>query len=325
MESTTTHKRRSRMRRESSGKRVELTARDIEILKLLQRYRYLRSTFLFAFIGSKNETRFKERLGSLYHDGRYVNRPAEQWQYAGSRYAPAVYELDRAGESVLANLGHPKRTHGGTDGKRQFAHSLMISETLASIELGARTAGNARAITADEIAAAAPKAGEPGNPLVLPASISHTFPRSGKMETAVFDLVPDGLFGLAYTERDASKSYRFFALEVERENRVAASSLKPASFLKKVLAYRDIATRETFRTQLGIPNLAVLVVTESAARIETMKKTIFEVTGGKGSPLFLFRPFAQLGNPFAAAAPSLDLFSGPWSRAGHPDFYINRP
>jgi hypothetical protein len=59
-------KRRSRMRRKSSGKRVELTARDIEIFKVLQRYRYLRSTYLYAFVGGKNETRFKERLGALY-------------------------------------------------------------------------------------------------------------------------------------------------------------------------------------------------------------------------------------------------------------------
>ena len=69
---TATPKRRSRMTRAASGKHVELTARDIEIFKLLQRYRYLRSTFLYAFVGGKNETRFKERLGALFHDGRYV-------------------------------------------------------------------------------------------------------------------------------------------------------------------------------------------------------------------------------------------------------------
>ncbi len=325
MEIAPPSKRRSRLRRESSGKRLELTARDIEIFKLLQRYRYLRSTFLYAFVGGKNETRFKERLGALFHDGRYINRPKEQWQFAGARYAPAVYELDRAGEAVLAQLGVPSQRVVSTSGHSQFAHSLMIAETLASIELGARAAGNVRFIGADEILANAPETGQKGrNPLALPVSITHTFPRD-RTESAVFDLIPDALFGLAYSELGGTKSYRFFALEAERENRVAASSLKQTSFLKKVLAYRDIAARETYRAQFGVPNLLVLVVTGSQARIETMKKVVMDVTAGKGSSLFLFRPLPALADPFKAAAPATDLFGGAWQRAGQPDFFINKP
>src|ERR1700680_3834716 len=60
-------KRRSGMRRINSGKRVELTERDIELFKLLDRYHYLRSTFLYAFLGGRSETRFKERLGYFYY------------------------------------------------------------------------------------------------------------------------------------------------------------------------------------------------------------------------------------------------------------------
>ncbi len=41
------------MRRISSGKRIELTARDIELFKLLSRYQYLRSNFLYAFLGGE--------------------------------------------------------------------------------------------------------------------------------------------------------------------------------------------------------------------------------------------------------------------------------
>ena len=313
------------MCRTASGKRLELTARDIEIFKLLQRYRYLRSTFLYAFVGGKNETRFKERLGALFHDGRYINRPKEQWQFAGARYAPAVYELDRAGEAVLVELGIRGSRAVSTSSHSQFAHSLMIEETLARIELGARGAGNVRLIGADEIIASAPEAGQTArSPLALPVSIMHTFPRD-RTESAAFDLIPDALFGLAYAEPGGTKSYRFFALEAERENRVAASSLKQTSFLKKVLAYRDIAARETYRAQLGVPNLVVLVVTGSMARIETMKKTIMDVTAGKGSGMFLFRPLPSLTEPFKAAVPATDLFSGPWLRAGYSDFVIDRP
>jgi hypothetical protein len=96
-----TSTRRSRMHRTSVGKRVELTERDIELFKLLNRYRYLRSTFLYAFLGGNSETRFKERLGHLYHDGGYIRRPEQQWQFANSRHMPAIYELDTKGEQVL--------------------------------------------------------------------------------------------------------------------------------------------------------------------------------------------------------------------------------
>ncbi|MBJ7533310.1 replication-relaxation family protein [Rhodomicrobium vannielii ATCC 17100] len=322
---TETPRRRSRLRRESSGKRVELAARDIEIFKLLQRYRYLRSTYLYAFVGGKNETRFKERLGALYHDGRYINRPKEQWQFAGSRYAPAVYELDRAGKAVLAELGLDERAVATTSGAQQFGHTLMIAETLASVELGAIASGKMRLIGAHQIITSAPEAAQKAkNPLALPVSITHTFARD-RTESASFSLVPDALFGLAYSERDGSKSYRFFALEAERENRVSASSLKPTSFLKKVLGYRDIAARETYRTHLGVPNLLALVVTSSQARIDTMKKVIMDVTAGKGSSIFLFQALPSLTDPFKPGRSAPELFSGPWQRAGQPDFFINTP
>jgi hypothetical protein len=94
-----TSKRRSRMHRVSAGKRIELTDRDMELFKLLNRYRYLRSNFLYSFLGGNSETRFKERLGHLYHDGRHINRPAQQWQFANCRHMPLIYELDEKGDS----------------------------------------------------------------------------------------------------------------------------------------------------------------------------------------------------------------------------------
>ena len=53
------------MRRTPLGKRLALTARDIEIFRRLAQYRYLPSTYLHVFAGGASETRFKERLGDL--------------------------------------------------------------------------------------------------------------------------------------------------------------------------------------------------------------------------------------------------------------------
>ncbi len=266
-------------------------------------------------------------MGELYHDGRYLNRPKEQWCFANARYAPAVYELDRAGEKVLAQFSPPVKPRGGDSGvQRQFAHALMIAETLASIELSARVSRRIRFVDAHEILAKAPEvAWAARSPFSLPVTVTHRFARTGKIETASFGLVPDGVFGLEYDEAGGGKSSRFFALELERENRVAASSLKPSSFLKKALAYREIAAQKTYSTQLGIPNLMVLVAGGSHARIETMRETVLNLSAGMGSAIMLFRALPGLDSPMHPASPATELLSGPWLRAGYPDFMIDRP
>src|SRR6185312_5424771 len=158
-----TQQRRSRMRRTRTGKRIELTTRDIEMFKLLDRYRYLRSTFIHAFVGGRSKTRCKERLGHLYHEGGYLDRPQQQWQFANSRHMPVVYDNAEGATRVLhecgvLNDGH-ETAHGcnGAGPHRQFPHALMICEILASIELSARADPNLRFISWREILAKAPE------------------------------------------------------------------------------------------------------------------------------------------------------------------------
>src|SRR5229473_8627 len=130
--------RRLRYHRKRTGKRITPSPRDLAIFTLLYRYRYLRSTFIHAFVGG-NEKRLIERLGDLFHEG-YLNRPRQQWQAFNARYTPAVYELDELGEAVIRASGdEPHRadlvSRGRMGAQRQFAHALMICDTLASIEL----------------------------------------------------------------------------------------------------------------------------------------------------------------------------------------------
>jgi hypothetical protein len=76
--------RRSRFRRQPTGKKLWTSPRDIEIFRLLRRYRYLPSNFIGAFVGG-NPIRLKQRLGDLYHEG-YLDRPPQQWQTLKARY-----------------------------------------------------------------------------------------------------------------------------------------------------------------------------------------------------------------------------------------------
>src|SRR5690242_7834628 len=124
-------KRRSRMRRTPKGLRMELSKRDIRLFELLCRYRYLRSTYLYAFAGGASETRFKERLGDLYHEG-YLDRPKQQWDFADARSRPAVYAIAKKGRAALDAAGNgagPGHMIAAT-ARKQFLHALMICESL---------------------------------------------------------------------------------------------------------------------------------------------------------------------------------------------------
>src|SRR5277367_1181470 len=96
--------RRSRMHRTRTGKHIALTPRDLAIFRVLVNYRYLRSTFIHAFVGGASETRFKERLGDLFHEG-YLDRPEQQWTFANCRYVPVVYEIGEGGRRALRQEG----------------------------------------------------------------------------------------------------------------------------------------------------------------------------------------------------------------------------
>ena len=59
-------KRRSRIHRSRTGKRIELAQRDIEIFRLLGRYRYLRSTYIHAFVGVNSGEAKRDLLACVF-------------------------------------------------------------------------------------------------------------------------------------------------------------------------------------------------------------------------------------------------------------------
>ena len=317
------------MRRVSSGKRIELTERDIELFKLLNRYRFLRSNFLHAFLGGDSQTRFKERLGHLYHDGRYINRPVQQWQFANCRYMPVIYELDDRGEQVLHECGlthsdSPLLKKGRMGAYRQFAHELMICDCMASIELGVRRDLSLRFISWQEIIAKVPESTRKlDNPFAIPVSITHTFPRTGATQRAEIKVVPDGLFGLEYI-RDGSKTYRFFALEADRNTQpVTRSDLRQTSYLRKIVAYRQLSAQSIFKSHLGVPNLFVLTVTTNEAHMEHIMSLVKELAHEGKSKLFLFKTMSSVGDFRKAPEPTAHLLTDPWQRAGYEAFRID--
>ena len=65
-------------------------------------------------------------------------------------------------------------------------------------------------------------------------------------------------------------------------------------------------------------------VTDLASRVESMKRLLLDVTDGKGSRNFLFRYFPSYDDYEKPPPPTGTVPKEPWTRAGHPDFYMNQ-
>lgn len=315
--------RRSRLRRNPTGKRIELQPRDLEIFSLLTRYRYLRSTYIHAFVGG-DKTKLIERLGKLYHEVGFLNRPSEQWETLNARHQPAVYEIAERGRFVLQSEGvgsaeNPVRADRHGD-RHQFRHGLMVCDCLASIELAARLRPGLRFIDSAEILAKAPAAvRNHQTDINFPVSVAHGF-SGGRIERASFDLIPDGLFGLEY-EGPAGKSYRFFAIEADRGTMPAArENLRQSSYLRKILGYREVLEQRLYKDRLSIPNLVVLTVSAAERHLRNLATLAREISGDGWSRALLFKPL-----PPNCTVPCLELLLAPWQRPTGEAFDISVP
>jgi len=289
-----------------------LTSRDVEIFRQLSRYQFLRSNFLYAFAGGDSETRFKERLGNLYHEG-FIDRPARQWELANCRYVPTIYELGTGGRRALQEQGVADIqpiTFLAQGAQRQFSHAAMICDILASVELAAR-GSVVRFIPWPEILAKAPETTRKSErPYEIPFTSGRSVPQGGPMSA----IVPDGLFGLQYSQTNPV-SYRFFALEADRATMpVTRSDPSQSSILRKIAAYHDIMRAGLHKQRWKIPNLVVLTVTTNAQNLAKMISATSLALGARSA--FLFSLSEAHGWPPKTIKPNPGFLQEPWEREG---------
>jgi hypothetical protein len=259
--------RRSRFRRQPTGKPVCLTERDLDILSALYRYRYLRATQLVALLRPKSEKRFIERLGNLYHEAGLVDRPEQQWRRFDARYQPIVYELSAKGLRHLESGGElPARAVTFARGRHapapRFDHAMMIVDALVSAELETRHASGQRFVPVDEILLRRPRAergvNAPKHPLAVPVTIKPNRHLPFLKKPFGMHLVPDGLYGIEHT-MEGEKRYRFYALECEHRSPLSRSTASYSSLALKQAAYEALIEAKTHREAWGIPNLSLKI------------------------------------------------------------------
>jgi hypothetical protein len=277
IETTNLHRdalgRRSRFKRCSAGKRLIPTKRDLEILQWLYRYRFLRQTHLIAIISPKSQKRFVERLGDLFHETGYINRLDIQHRQFGAYSTPMLYEISNSGLAYLkAHSAIPDRAVTFSRRPRgaynpQFLHTMMIIDTLVSIELENRPIADQRFVPVDEILRKAPqKTQDASNPLSIPVTLlpksKYPFIRN-RIDTHV---IPDALYGIEY-RIDCESRFRFWALECERTSPAKRSTANASSTMLKRAAYEALIESRQFKLHWGIPNFKLhLIATDGASR-----------------------------------------------------------
>jgi hypothetical protein len=306
--------------RDGAAVAVYPTERDIEVFKLLVRFRYLPTDYIHAFVGGSLKA-LSHRLNLLSRKPNlYLARPHQQRQCADANYRRLIYQLDERGSRALRERGLsflPKSYQGN------YNHELMVAQITASIELGASQSHNIRLITWPEILASenTPKATQES---ATPASIRASYSLRG--ETLTSDIIADARpFGL---ERviDGKRSYLFFpGIEADCGTEpIDAGDPGRSSIAKKFAAYLAVVEQGVHRSHFGFPNFFVPFITTSNARMHSMMELLDRVTAGRGSKILLFKSFPSFTAAVRPLAPTGHMLTEPWQRVGFPPLCLDR-
>lgn len=307
------HKRRPKKTRDPRGLPIpHITERDLLVFEILHEYRFLRTNFLHRLVEVRtgrahSYVGLRARLALLRHHA-YLKLPKQQFDYDNCRYSHDIYELEPKGADALRKAG--RYNHNGRDlrngerqhGIRSLAHAVQVCDIIADLEIGAAAHDHIRIMSPHEVSAKFDK------PLRMPATVRHNG------DTKTIEVVPDAVAGLEY-DVDGGKAYRALLIEADQNTEpYYRATLDQKSHLREVLSYIDIAERGTYK-RWGLPNMLVLFVTVSKTALNGMKAACSEVTGGQGTPYFLYRHIPKLGTIPSPVA-SGELLTSAWDRVG---------
>ncbi len=292
--------------------RIELTARDREILRQVRRHRFLRSSQIVALLGGSRQHVLR-RLQRLYHHG-YLERPRAQIDYfhhGGSR--SIAYGLGNKGATWLKrdlDLSAHRTDWSAKNrgaGRLFLEHALLTSEIMVTLEIACRRHDQVRLLIDED--------------LPLPSAIR------GKREPfkwnvtladgANVGVAPDRVFALEFTARGKAPVRVHFFLEADRANMpVVRPTLTRTSIRQKLLAYEATWSQGLHRTRWGFSRFRVLTVTNRPGRVKSLVEACRSLARGQG--LFLFMDAESL----RTAPDPLELL---WktARVDHPESLLD--
>jgi hypothetical protein len=295
------------------------TDRDLEVFKLLTRYRYLPSDYIHAFVGGSLNA-LTRRLNLLSRKPNlYLARPHQQRLNADANHRRLIYELDERGSRVLRERGLPflpKTYH------RNFQHELMVAQITASFELGTRELRHVSLVMWPQILSSpsTPKQTRDSGVTSIPVAFDMCGDRLSILVTA--DAQP---FGIQRTIGTQSTYLFFPGIEADCGTEpIETSDLDRSSISKKFAAYSAIAEQGIYRSHFGFPNFFVPIITTTSVRMQSMIRMLEKVTDGRGSKMFLFKTFPAFASVEKPPKPGGHMLREPWQRAGFPPFHLDR-
>lgn len=309
--------RRSSHERQSTGKRLRLSERDLLWFEKLHQHGPLPTSYLLAYTDAlrASDKRQKERLGDLFHEentehgGAYLDRPPQQFATLKAGYNQLVHEVAPAGLRALkeAGLAYESKGHQGP-----WVHRHMVACVTASIELATLSRPDVSFIPQHEILERAETT------LSWPVRI-----KDGTSDRLVRkDLKPDALFGLIYHTNEGDK-FRFFVVEADRGTEpVTSRNWNRKSFERHLAQYEAYVADEAYKEHLNLTaNLLVLNVVPDAERLELMRSQTQKQLGSCSYQLF--QTFPQFAAPWRPPEPNHALLGSTWLRVGYSDFLID--
>jgi hypothetical protein len=279
-----------RFTRASSVPPLQITNRDREIISLIQKYRFLRSSHVTSLLGGSRQ-QILRRLKLLYHHG-YLERPRAQLDYyheGGSRHM--VYGLGTKGVSLLKQEFGPDSPDLSWSERKPsvgwifLEHAILVSDVMVLFELTCRKTRIRLLRERDLASHAAP-------PFRWKVKVN------GHLKLGV---VPDRVFALEFSDQNGQTNRIVFFLEADRGTMpVTRQRLSQTSFHRKMLAYEATCSQKIHSTRFGFSRFRVLTVTKSAERLKSLVGACSELKHRQGLFLFLDWPtLARSGDPFA--------------------------
>jgi len=272
-----------------------LTPRNLRLLADVARYRLIASDDLALLDGGSIQNA-KRELRTLWAHG-FLMRPAAQLRaVAITGPQPMVYGLTNKGARLLHAQGHridldiDWSENCRRSGVAFIDHAVARSRFMAGVEVAVRGFDDLEMLRADEVIAMAPPATRKARqPLKWEAKV----PDNGRLVAA--SVIADDLFALRFP----NDTEGYFLVEIDRgqmpvrrhsnvEEMVGGKRRMRTHYKHKLATYWHGWKQGRPLQQFGVEQMRVLTVTTSVERIGTMLDALREVTGEKGSELFLF-------------------------------------
>lgn len=279
-----------------SGEKLIVRPRDIEIFKLLLRYKYLPTKHIVAYLRSDLST-IQARLRQLRRAG-YLYVEGAQRDHYKANYRDLVYSLDKKGLNELTNRRMECALPVADSG---YAHQLLIDEVMFSFELGATE----------------PFSFERLPRLESGIAVSITVNKK-RIETHLF---ADGQPFFVRRKR-ATDQVAFLCPGIEADigtEPIHTRDFERSSIRKKLALYLEAMEQGLTEKHFNRKTMYVPFITGTRARMLSMKNEVGRMAGDK-SRFFIFKVHPNFHSQEDQRLPSGHMLTEDWEREGLPNF-----